>query len=151
MKPDSKVAAKTIKQAQSFDLDQKKPKEAKTREERKHFPSLADRLAQSSLCIKNWRWPTASQDFARDLRQASVALYYPNAKGGPLLVDYVHYEEDKKVLAEKSMILKKRGFRYVVLHRDTEESEGLEALDRCMEPELQAILIPKKTKEKAAS
>lgn len=130
----NRIASKTIPTPQTFDPDFVAPKTEQTRAERRHFSSLAERVAQSDLSIGNWRWPGAVQDYAsQDIRRATVDLYYPYAAGGELLIDMPQYDVDRKACELKAQILRRRGYRYVILYKGIQEYEAMTQLDHCMD------------------
>lgn len=80
----------------------------------------------------NWKWPGANamvpDGVSMDFK--FVDKYYPLAKGGPLLVD--EPTNDPKIVElcyEKQRVLKKLGFRHIVIEEDATLYDVMEQLD----------------------
>lgn len=99
------------------------------RAERKHFPTLAERLAQSTVLVRNYKFHKAEEHFKNEARLWTVDLYFPYAVGGELLIDQVSNETEAKECARKKAVLEKMGYRYLILSRTTTEEEALLALE----------------------
>lgn len=96
--------------------------------ERKHYASVAERIAESSVCIGNWRFEGAQEAFPNEPSMRSVEQYYPYAKGGPLLVDSPTTKGEKADCARKAEHLSKIGYRYLIVEADMEEFAARERL-----------------------
>jgi hypothetical protein len=90
-------------------------------ESKKQFTSLADRIAESHLFIRNYKFKEADKLYARNthIDYRFVSKIYPHAKGGPLLVDEPRSEHQSIVAYEKQKELKKLGYRHIVIEENS--------------------------------
>lgn len=82
---------------------------------------LASKIAESDLSSRNFKFKDAETHFPLRPTWRTVDRYFPNAKGGPLLVDEPEDKADIDACAEKAKVLKKLGYRYVYLTKETDE------------------------------
>lgn len=99
----------------------------------KHFPSIAEKLAKSSVYYRNWYYPEGKQKFPYDVEMRCVAKMFPYASVAPLLVDEPKTEDEFNVCMKKAVILREHGYRYIIVSKDAEFYElvlELEELDK---------------------
>lgn len=133
MKSDKKVYSRTIpagtKAARYPDKDDAKHQRLiQKSDDRKKFISIADQVAQSTIFTRNWKWPGADQHYPLEADLRMVSKYYPYAQGGPLLVDDAYDQKEAAELFLKQKILRKLGFRHVVIESDSSLFDVLEQL-----------------------
>lgn len=83
-----------------------------------HFSSLSDRVAGEKLYIRNWAWPGGMREFPEsvDAPMRFVTKYYPYTEAGkPLCVEEPRNERQMLQAYEKQKLLKKMGFRCIVI------------------------------------
>lgn len=102
------------------DLDQESPEHTRAllrAELRSQFVTLAEQLAESTLFFRNYKYKGADKEYPDDLHalQRFVTKCFPHAKNGMLLVDEPKNEREAKLCFEKQIVLKKLGFRHVVI------------------------------------
>lgn len=121
------IAAKTIQRTEeTMQASLREPE--RRRSERKHFASVAERVAQSSVCMRNWRFKGANEAFPSEPTMRFVDQYYPYAVGGELLVDVPVTPGDKLECARKAAVLAKLGYRYLIIEKEMDEFDALERL-----------------------
>ncbi len=96
--------------------------------ERKHYASVAERVAESSIFYRNFKFPGGLTAFPTEPTMRTVDQYYPYAVGGELLVDSPTTKGDKENCVRKSVYLKKQGFRYLIIEPEMDEFEAMEQL-----------------------
>lgn len=84
---------------------------------RQKFVTLADQIAQHTLYFRNYKYQGADKAYPDSLHalQRFVTKCYPYAEGGLLLVDEPNNEREEKLAKDKQAVLKKLGFRHVVI------------------------------------
>lgn len=83
---------------------------------RKSLPhSIADRISGNVFHYRNWYYPGGREAFEQDDRLRLVDKMYPFAEGGQLLVDEPTYPYQIENCERKRAVLKKLGFRYVII------------------------------------
>lgn len=103
-------------------------------ESRQHFSCLADRVAVNFVgCQLNYRIPHAEMHYPIDIESRFVSKYFPNAIGGPLYVDEPKTQAQMIKAYEKQKLLKKLGFRSVVIEISSEYEELDTAFADCMD------------------
>lgn len=80
--------------------------------------SLAQQIADSNFEYVNWIWPEGKDKFPHDFRMWSVDKYFPEAKGGPLLMDTPRFESEITKCHQKASALHELGYRYLILTPD---------------------------------
>jgi hypothetical protein len=108
------------------------------RKARPHLRTITDRLAGSNMYFRNWRWPEAARDFPAEPWMRSVAKCYPDAIGGPILIDEPQIEkgDDGKAHPQiiacerRAEVLRKHGYRYIILKKGMSEADAREELER---------------------
>lgn len=138
----SKVAARTIKHTSPksvpFDedpvdrVDEKQSQRLEAKVDRKQaLTSVPEVLAGHKFYYKNWLWDQDKKHFPFLPRMRHVDLYYPEAIGGPLLIDFpmkeAHAEDLRK---DKEPLLLKAGYRYICLSQTVGIDEAWELLGR---------------------
>lgn len=99
----------------------------------KHFPTVAEKLAKSSIYYRNWYYPEGKDTFPYDLRMRYVEKMFPYANGGILLVDEPRSEAEFTECENKAKILRELGYRYIIVSEHSEFYElavELEDLDK---------------------
>jgi len=97
----------------------------------KLLKSRAERLARDNYCVMNWKWQGSETAFPDEPWLRTVEKYYPNAQGGPLLIDEPLLPEDIKTCERKRPYLEKQGYCYVVLEPNVDEFKDQEELTKC--------------------
>ena len=97
---------------------------------KREYANLAEELAEHKFYYRNWFWDHARTYFPLEPRLRHVELYFPFAKGGPLLIDQPANDRDQKIAERKQVEIKKAGFRYLILNLKMDENQGREALDK---------------------
>jgi len=92
------------------------------------FVSLAEKIAQDSTVLINWKFKDAAEYYPNHPTMRTVRKYYMYAKGGPLLVDEPRDPKDVFMCFEKQKLLKKLGYRHIVVERDSTIGDLLEQL-----------------------
>lgn len=94
--------------------------------------SLSDQIACSKVCIKNFKWKEATEDFPMTPNARHVDKFYPFAMNGKgLYIDEPQYPDSIKFCEEKKRpILEKRGYRYLVIKKETTLEELLEEIQK---------------------
>lgn len=87
--------------------------------------SIADQVAGNSYHYKNFYYPGGAESFPHEIDMRMVDKYYPNAVGGPLLIDEPMLPDDVRKCEVKAKALKEKGFRYLVIRRES-------TLEECM-------------------
>jgi hypothetical protein len=86
----------------------------------KHFPSVAEKLAKSSIYYRNWYYPEGKISHPHELWMHYVEKMFPYAAGGALLVDEPRTEAEFMDCEKKASVLRPLGYRYMIV---TEHSE----------------------------
>ncbi len=80
------------------------------------YKSVPEQIAESKFYYKNWLWDLKKEYFPYIPKLRHVDYYFPDAVGGPLLVDCAQKTVNSTELIEKKTpAMKKAGFRYIVL------------------------------------
>lgn len=101
-------------------------KALKRSELRKTFVSVDSQFAESNHLFRNYKYTNANTIFPHsvDADKRFVSKCYPYAKGGLLLVDEPKNDKERVVMLEKHKVLRKLGFRHVVLEDWVENEDG---------------------------
>lgn len=102
---------------------------AKPRRPSKAIP-LSDRIANSNICTKNFKWKEADIDFPNQPWMRHVDKYYPFAEGGPLLVDEPQLKHQLQTCDLKKELLRSHGYRYLVLTKESTLESAAEELQK---------------------
>jgi len=98
---------------------------------------VSDQLCESlggnsKIMCRNFKWDLQNKSYPmmRDLHMRFVTKAYPDIKKfkGPLLVDEPKTELEMLRMYEKQKVLKKLGFKHVVIEKDTTVFDCLEQL-----------------------
>lgn len=111
--------------------DAKRNSEARalrSHELRQKFVTLADQVAESNLYFRNWKYKEGDQMYPHDPDSRMVTKSYPHAKGGLLFVDEPRNQREMVKSYEKQKVLKKLGYRFIVIEADTTLYDCLEQL-----------------------
>jgi hypothetical protein len=119
------VYGKQIKRRSARDVVVSQPAQNLKRYE--HKPSLAERIAESSIFFRSWYYPGGIEAFPYRADLMVVDMYFPNAKGGPLCIDIPQDEESLRACEIKAHVVKKKN-RYLVIKPEMTFNEALEAL-----------------------
>lgn len=98
------------------------------------FKSLPDQIAKSSIFFKNWYCPELREKYNFLDRMKRIDRVYPYAKltenGAPqmLLVDEPDTDYDVEICNKKLPIMKKLGYRYCYVEKDSTVFDALEQL-----------------------
>lgn len=94
------------------------------------YVTLADKIAEDTFFIRNYKYYGSDKQYPETVDHAmrTVSKAYPYAKGGLLLVDEPLNELEMIRAYEKAKTLKKLGFRFVVVERDSTLDMLLEQL-----------------------
>jgi hypothetical protein len=98
--------------------------------EKHKFLSVAEKVAQSDVCVLNWMFPGAREAFPLEPKMRSVRRYYPYAKGGPLLIDEPQRLDEEQACQRKADVLARQGFRYLILKSGMTEVDAIFELER---------------------
>jgi hypothetical protein len=82
------------------------------------FETLTEKIARSRTCYQNKEPEVLREAFPDKPWLWVVDLYYPNAEGGPLFVDYPHSPYNVKESMQKAVVLKKHNIRFLFLQPD---------------------------------
>lgn len=95
-------------------LDQSKPIQ--------YYPTLAEKVAKSTIYVKNWYMPEMRVDraYRYDDRMKRIDKFFPYAQGGPLLVDEPSDVAEAEKCYAKAIKAKEWGYRYIVIESDTD-------------------------------
>lgn len=93
-----------------------------------HYPSMAEKVAKSTIYVKNWYIPQAIHEFPFDDRMKRIDKFFPYAVGGPLLVDEPSDAKEADKCHAKALKAKAWGYRYIVLEMDTDLFNALTQL-----------------------
>jgi hypothetical protein len=130
MKNNPKVYGKTIVKEQSDMQMQTQTQDRPARQMRKHYPSVAERIAESEIAYRNFKFTGAEEAFPNEPAMRTVDQYFPYAVGGELLVDSPVTERERTNCARKASVLKKLGYRYLIVVPDMDEYAAQEALEK---------------------
>lgn len=97
-------------------------------ESKEELKSVAEKLAQSKVSVRNWKFKEAVQTYPHHPDMRFVDRYFPYAQGGPLLVDEPSDEASTKRCEQKQKTLKALGYRHVVIGRDTKLEQAIKQL-----------------------
>lgn len=90
---------------------------------------LALRLAGDALGRqRNYKFREADHHFPFEPALRTVDQYFPNAEGGPLLIDEPTDSVQLKACQRKEKVLRTLGYRYLILRKDSDEFEARQAL-----------------------
>lgn len=89
--------------------------------------TVADQIAGTTLCTRNWRIKNADKHFPHSPLLRRVDKHFQSAKGGPLLVDEPKTNTDVADCARKMLACRAEGQRYVFIPTwmELEEAEAL--------------------------
>lgn len=99
-------------------------------EEKQQWLYPIERIAQDKLFIRQVKFPGSDEAYP-EVTQALfrfVSKYYPYAKGGPLYVDEPKNEKEVYRAYERQKVIKKLGFRHLIVEHDTTYEHLLEQL-----------------------
>lgn len=134
--------ATTLQEASEDEKDSPAHKRAIDRAEaRQTLISLADQVAEDTMFIRNYMWPTARQEYPidADAGMRFVSRYYPYAKPRPLYVDEPRSFIGVQRCEEKRKIMKKLGLRYVVLAAAYQDPDGHQVKETRLEDALEQL------------
>lgn len=109
-------------------------------------PTLADRVANSTIVHLSWKWHEAAKDFPSEPWMRHVNRYYPQAEGGPLAID-MENQTPAAALDRREKAVRARGIRYIRLSPSEKLEEVLIRLAQ-IDAEL-AVQRPQDTLQKA--
>lgn len=121
-----RIAAKVILRKEADLAELREP--AREKPEKKHYATVAERVAQSSVCWRNHKFNGAAEAFPHEPAMRSVDQFYPYALGGALHVDQPTTQGEKADCARKAKAMAERGMRYLVIEPDMDESEAVQRL-----------------------
>lgn len=90
--------------------------------------SIADQIAESDFFYRNWKYKEGEKHFPEDVLCWFVDKCYPYAKNGMLLVDEPRTEQSKLRSYAKRNVLKKLGYRFIIIEMDSDYYHCLEQL-----------------------
>ena len=93
---------------------------------RKDLSSIPDQLAQDKFYYISYQLNDLKSYLEKEL--VTCDRYYPYAEGGPLFMDIVSSDMDKRVFDRKKEVMKTLGFRYVVIKKGMNLIEALESM-----------------------
>jgi hypothetical protein len=114
------------------DLDFAAQRLADAQRQNQEFTTLAEKLAHTTICVRNVTVPQFVEAFPGRFMNWCVSQMFPHAKGGPLYVDNAYYEYDVEQCRRKAAIMRKAGMRYVWL----EDNDTVESAERKLKGEL---------------
>lgn len=137
----NQVSSKTIKRRPNSDIEAGYLKQQKQQElnpvtkqvndaPEQQFRSISEKVAQSNVCVLNWVFPGAREEFPLEPRMRSVKKYFPYAKGGPLLIDEPQRADEIAQCERRAKILAKLGFRYLIIKAGMNEIDCQFELER---------------------
>lgn len=107
--------------AQAFDRDLERDdadpaydRALESYERRQQPDSVASEVAGNNEYMKNWRIPGMKSEFPISPSHWQVSKFYPLALNGPLYVDEVE-DGDEHLLEAKKRVMRRLGFRYVIV------------------------------------
>jgi len=122
---------KAVEQSHLDAIETNAHKKALARHEmRKELITISDKVASHNYYTRNWKFPEADKVFPGDWEwdKRVVTKYYPMAEGGALLVDEPISDWDVNRAWEKHKVLRKLGYRHIVIEKDTTVDQCLEQL-----------------------
>ncbi len=87
------------------------------------FLGLSSKIAESTICNRNWPWKNARIHFIDQPLLRTVDKYYPQAKGGPLYIDEPLTKEEEKLCEIKRPKMLQEKLRYIVINKEASEHE----------------------------
>lgn len=85
-------------------------------ERNKEFKTIPEQVAESKFYYRNWLWDLGAKFFPHSPKFRHVDYYFPDAVGGPLLVDCSQRLNDSaELIKAKVKPIREAGFRYIVL------------------------------------
>lgn len=93
--------------------------------------SRAEILSGHNYCIQNWKFKGAEEAFPNEPWLRCVGKYYPEAIGGPLLIDEPTSLEQMKQCERKRKYLAGLGYSYLILKPEVNPSDDQLELERC--------------------
>lgn len=96
---------------------------------KKHYASVAERVAQSSISFRNYKFHDATKEFPNEPHMRTVEQFFPYAVGGELLVDSPSSKVEIAECARKAEVFKRMGYRYLIVEPDMDEHEALYKLE----------------------
>lgn len=94
---------------------------------RRQFKSLAERVAGDQLFYRNYYYPGSSSHFKED-HMRCVDKYFPYAEGGGLYIDEPMLPHEEADCEKKRAAMKMLGLRYLIIKRNMNELDCIEAL-----------------------
>lgn len=122
--------AKTIRRKSNSDIEagyikQSAPEcSGPTLHPREELRSRSEKIAGSKICLMSWVFPGAREAFPHEPKLRSVQKYFPYAEGGALLVDEPERLGDELECQRKAKVIRKLGFRYLILTRSMSENDA---------------------------
>lgn len=96
---------------------------------RRNFKSLAERVAGDSLFYKNYYYPGGRSFFTQQQNELlTVDKYFPYAEGGALYIDEPMFEYEERDCEKKAQAMKVLGLRYLIIKRNMNELDCIEAI-----------------------
>ena len=77
--------------------------------------SIAEKLAGTSMHVKNWVYDGAREDFPNEPWMRHVAYFFPKTKHGPLYMDRPINDYKTKECERRARALAARGLKYFVI------------------------------------
>ena len=105
---------------------------ADAQRQNQEFATLAEKLAHTTICVRNVTIPQLVDAFPGRFMNWCVSQTFPHAEGGVLYVDNAYYEYDVEQCRRKAAIMRKAGLRYVWL----EDNDTVESAERKLKGEL---------------
>jgi hypothetical protein len=97
-------------------------------ERRNKLHSMSDKIANSNFYYLNWYYPEGRDEWPQHNNLRYVGKMYPYAEGGRLLIDEPRHSYEFEACEAKRPVLKKLGYRYLVIKPEMSIEECLEEL-----------------------
>jgi hypothetical protein len=130
MKNNPKVYGKTVVKKEPDMQTQTQTQDRPDRQMRRYYPSVAERAAESEIAYRNFKFKGAEEAFPNEPAMRTVDQYFPYAVGGELLVDSPVTERERKNCERKAVVLKKLGYKYLIVVPDMDDYAAQEALEQ---------------------
>lgn len=127
MKKNEKIYGRTIERKEDMQA-QTIPADKPNKVPRKHYASVAERVAENSVSYRNFKYQGGMEAFPNEPTMRTVDQIYPYAIGGELLVDSPNTPSEIAACARKAAVLKKLGYRYLIVQADMDEFSAMEQL-----------------------
>ena len=95
---------------------------------RERHRSLSEAIADSDVYILNWYYAGSAIDFPHHPEMRLVDRYFPYAKGGALLIDAPQDNQDLDLCKKKSIALRAKGYRYLILTKHMNLNDAMDEL-----------------------